>query len=98
MLRLHKLQRARILKQQAQKITTKTQTFKNDFTEFKSFEVLSSKIADNQLTNVQSMRFKKLTVAVTADALLLNISLSFKLKIIKFEKMRTYKSQSENEH
>ena len=52
MLRLHNLQRARLLKQQAQNITTKVQTFKNNFTEFESFEVLSSEIADNQLTNV----------------------------------------------
>ena len=44
------------------------------------------------------MRFKKLIVAAAADALLSKISLSFKLKIIKFEKMKAYKSQSENEH
>ena len=44
------------------------------------------------------MRFRKLTVAAAADALLLNIFLSFKSKIIKFKKMKAYKSQSENEH
>ena len=44
------------------------------------------------------MKFKKLIVAAAVDALLSNISLSFKLKIIKFEKMKTYKNQSENEH
>ena len=38
------------------------------------------------------MKFKKLTVAATADALLLNVFLSFKSKIIKFEKMKVYKS------
>ena len=32
------------------------------------------------------------------DALFSQISLSFKFKIIKFEKMRAYKGQSENEH
>ena len=98
MLRLHNLQRARLIKQQAQNITTKAQTFKSDFTESESFKVLSSKIADSQSANAQSMKFKKLTVAATADALLSSISLSFKLKIIKSEKMRIYKSQSENEH
>ena len=44
------------------------------------------------------MRFKKLIVAAAVNALLSNISLSFKSKIIKFEKMKTYKNQSENEH
>ena len=44
------------------------------------------------------MKFKKLTVAAAADILLSSISLSFKLKIIKSEKMKTYKNQSENEH
>ena len=97
-LRLHNLQRARLLKQQTQNITIRTQTLKSDFTEFKSFEVLSLKIADSQSTNTQSMKFKKLTVAAAVDALLSSISLSFKSKIIKFEKMKIYKSQSENEH
>ena len=60
--------------------------------------MLSSEIADNQSANVQLMRFKKLIVATVVDALLSNIFLSFKSKIIKSEKMRTYKSQSENEH
>ena len=32
------------------------------------------------------------------DVLLSQILLSFKFKIIKFEKMRVYKNQSENEH
>ena len=44
------------------------------------------------------MKFKELIVAVIADALLLSISLSFKSKIIKSEKIKTYKNQSENEH
>ena len=98
MLRLHNLQRVRLLEQQAQNITTRTQTLKSDFIESESFEVLSSEIADSQSASVQSMKFKKSIVAAAADALLLSISLSFKLKIIKSEKMRTYKSQSENEH
>ena len=98
MLRLYNLQRARLLEQQAQNITTKVQTLKSDFIEFESFKVSSSKIVDSQSVNVQSIKFKKLTVVAAADALLLNISLSFKSKIIKFEKMKAYKSQSENEH
>ena len=44
------------------------------------------------------MKFKELTVAATVDALLSSISLSFKSKIIESEKMKAYKSQSENEH
>ena len=44
------------------------------------------------------MKFKKSIVAATIDALLSSIFLSLKLKIIKSEKMKTYKSQSENEH
>ena len=98
MLRLHNLQRVRFLEQQTQNITTRTQTLKSDFIEFESFEVSSSEIVNNQSTNAQSMKFKKSTVATAADALLLSISLSSKSKIIKSEKMRIYKSQSENEH
>ena len=44
------------------------------------------------------MKFKELTVAAVANALLSSISLLFKSKIIKSEKMRTYENQSENEH
>ena len=44
------------------------------------------------------MKFKKLIVAAAADALLSSIFLLFKSKIIKSEKMRIYKNQSENEH
>ena len=98
MLRLHNLQRVRLLKQQAQNITTRVQTLKSDSTEFESFKILSSEIADSQLTNVQSMKFKKSIIAAAADALLSSIFLSFKSKIIKFKKMRIYKNQSENEH
>ena len=79
-------------------MTTKIQALKSDFTKFESSEILSLKIAENQLANVQSMKFKKSTVAATANALLLNISLSFKSKIINSEKMKVYKNQSENEH
>ena len=42
--------------------------------------------------NVQSMIFEKSDVTVAIDALLLQITLSFKSKIIKFEKMKIYKS------
>ena len=92
MLCLHNLQRARFLKQQVQNITTKAQTLKSDSTESELFKMSSSEIADNQSASVQSMRFKKSIVAVTADALLSNIFLSFKSKIIKSEKMKAYKS------
>ena len=50
-----------------------------------------------QSTSVQSLTFKNLNEAAI-DALLLQISLSFKSKIIKFEKMNIYRSQSKNEH
>ena len=66
--------------------------FKSDFIEFESFKVLNFKIAESQSANVQLIRFKELIVATAADALLLNISLLFKSKIIKFKKMKTYKS------
>ena len=52
MLRLHNLQRARFLEQQAQNITTKAQMLKSNSIEFESFKVLSSKIAESQLINV----------------------------------------------
>ena len=51
MLRLHNLQRVRLLEQQTQNIITKAQTLKSDFIKFKSFEVLSSGIADSQSAN-----------------------------------------------
>ena len=74
------------------------QALKSDFTEFESFETLNLKNADAQSTNVQLMIFKKSNVIIVIDALLSQITLSFKSKIIKFEKMRTYKSQNEKEH
>ena len=91
MLRFHNLQRARFLEQQFQKMTIRTQTFKSDFIEFEFSEMLNLKNADAQSTNVQSTIFEKSNAAVAIDALLSQIILSFKLKIIKFEKMRTYK-------
>ena len=51
-----------------------------------SFEMLSLKVAESQSASVQSIRFRKSTVAAAADALLSNIFLSFKSKIIKSEK------------
>ena len=98
MLRLHNLQRARLLKQQFQKITIKIQAFKSDFIESESFETLSLRNADAQSTNVQLMIFEKSNATVAINALLSQIILSLKSKIIKFEKMKTYKDQSENEH
>ena len=97
-MRFHNLQRARFLKQQFQKMTIKTQAFKSDFIEFESFEMLNLKNVNAQSTNAQSMIFKKSNATVAVDALLSQITLSFKLKIIKFEKIRTYKSQSKNKY
>ena len=97
-LRFHNLQRARLLKQQFQKITIKVQALKNKFIEFESFETLSLRNANAQSTNVQLTIFKKSNATVAVDALLSQITLSSKLKIIKFEKMKTYKDQSENKH
>ena len=57
----------------------------------------SLKNADITSTNAQSLMSENLNETAT-DVLLSQISLSFKFKIIKFEKMKTYKSQSENEH
>ena len=55
------------------------------------------KNADVQSTNVQFLIFKNLN-ETAIDVLFLQISLSFKFKIIKFKKMRIYKKQNENEH
>ena len=55
------------------------------------------KNVDTQLTNIEFLTSENLN-ETTIDALLLQFSLSFKFKIIKFEKMRAYKSQSKNEH
>ena len=55
------------------------------------------KDADVQSTNALSLIFKSLN-KITIDTLLSQISLLFKFKIIKFEKMKTYKNQNENEH
>ena len=85
------------LKQQAYDIATKIETFRNNFIKFELFKIFNLKNADAQLTNIQSLTFKNLN-KTAIDALLLQISLSFKFKIIKFEKIKVYKSQSENEH
>ena len=55
------------------------------------------KDADAQSTNIQSLTSENLKKAVI-NALLLQIFLSFESKIIKFEKIRTYKNQTKNEH
>ena len=55
------------------------------------------KNVDVQSTNAQLITSEDLNEAVV-DALLSQILLSFKFKIIKPEKMRTYKNQNENEH
>ena len=79
-------------------MTIKIQTFKNNLIKFKSFEILSLENVDAQSANAQLTIFKKLNATNAVDALLSQITLSPKLKIIKFEKMKTYKNQSENEH
>ena len=91
-LRFYNLQRTRLLKQQSQKITIRIQTLKSDFIEFESFETLNLKNANAQSANVQSMIFEKSNATIAIDALLSQIILSSKSKIIKFEKMRTYKN------
>ena len=55
------------------------------------------KNVDAQLTSVQLLTFKNLNEAAV-DALLLQISLSLKSKIIKLEKMKIYKNQNKTKH
>ena len=97
MLRLQNLQRARLLKQQTQNIATRAQALRNDFTESESSEMSILKNADAASTNAQSLTSENLSETAT-DVLLSQISLSFKFKIMKLEKMKIYKNQSENEH
>ena len=97
MLRLQNLQRARLLKQQAQNIATKVQTLRNDFIESESSEMFNLKDADAAPTNAQFLTFEN-SSKTAIDMLLSQILLSFKFKIIKLKKMRIYKNQSENEH
>ena len=70
----------------------RTQALKNDFIESELFKTLSLRNADAQSTNVQSTTFEESEATVAVNALLSQITLSFKSKIIKFEKMKTYKS------
>ena len=92
MLYFHNLQRARLLKQQAHDIAIRVQALRNNFIEFKLFEMFNLKKANAQSANTQFLN------ETAVDALLSQIFLSLKFKIIKLEKMRIYKSQSENEH
>ena len=57
----------------------------------------SLKNADAVSTNAQSLTSEN-SNETAIDVLLSQIPLSFKSKIIKLEKMKIYKSQSENEH
>ena len=91
MLRLQNLQRTRFLKQQVQNIAARAQAFRNDFIEFESSEMFNLKNADVASTNAQSLTFKN-SSETAVDVLLSQILLSFKFKIIKFEKMRIYKN------
>ena len=97
MLRLQNLQRARLLKQQAQNIAARAQALRSDFTEPEPFEMSNLEDAGAASTNAQSLTSENLNETAT-DVLLSQIPLSSKSKIIKFEKMRAYKSQNENEH
>ena len=54
--------------------------------------MLSLRNVDAQLINVQSTTFKESKITIVIDALLPQITLSFKSKIIKFEMMKTYKN------
>ena len=96
-LRFQNLQRACLLKQQAQNIATRTQALRSDFTEPESSKMFSLKNAGAAPTNAQPLTFENSSETAT-DVLLSQIPLSFKFKIIKSEKMRIYKGQSENEH
>ena len=97
MLRFQNLQRARLLKQQVQNIATRTQALRSDLTESESSEMFNLKDADATSTNVQPLTSEN-SSETTIDVLLSQIPLSSKSKIIKLEKMRIYKNQSENEH
>ena len=97
MLRLQNLQRARLLKQQAQNIAARTQALRSDSTEPEPSEMSNLRDADAVPADAQPLTSEN-SSETAADVLLSQISLSFKSKIIKFEKMRIYKSQSENEH
>ena len=55
------------------------------------------KNVDAQSTNIQLITMKDLN-EIVIDALLSPISLLIKFKTIKFEKIRIYKSQNENEY
>ena len=96
-LRFQNLQRARFLKQQAQNIAARIQALRSDFIESESLKMFNLRDADAALTSAQSLTSENLS-ETAADVLLSQIPLSFKFKIIKLEKMRIYKSQSENEH
>ena len=85
------------MKQQAQNIAARAQALRSDFIESESSEMSNLRDADAVSTNAQSLTSEDLS-GTTADVLLSQIPLSLKSKIIKFEKMRIYKSQSENEH
>ena len=97
MLRLQNLQRARLLKQQAQNIAARAQALRSDLTESESSEMSSLGNAGAVSTDAQSLASEN-SSETAADVLLSQILLSFKSKIIKSEKMRIYKGQSENEH
>ena len=73
-------------------MTIKAQALKSDFIKSESFEMLSLRNVDAQSTNVQLTIIKKLNAIIAIDALLSQITLSFKSKIIKFKKMKTYKN------
>ena len=85
------------MKQQTQNIAARAQAFQSDFTESEPFEMFSLKDVDATSANAQLLTSEDSSETAT-DVLLSQISLSFKFKIIKFEKMRAYKNQSENEH
>ena len=70
---------------------TRIHAFRNDFIEFKLSEMFNLKNVDVQPTNVLFLTFKNLN-EIAIDIFLLQILLFFKFKIIKFEKIKIYKS------
>ena len=96
-LRLQNLQRARLLKQQVQNIAARIQALRNNLIESELSEMSSLKNADATSTDAQSLTSKN-SSEIAIDVLLSQIPLSFKSKIIKSEKMKIYKNQSESKH
>ena len=97
-LRLHNLQRARLLEQQSQEMAARAQALRSDPTEPEPPGTPSLGNAGAQPAGAQPTAPGEPDATAAADALLSQIALPPKSKTIKPEKMRAYKGQSENEH